>query len=525
MVAMHLEPYGYMVATSEDWKDTVPSSASRPHLRLALAGHTEMDSHTYYSMECELTGERPPLQLAWQSQKRLGQLREELHDTVKNELGSSYPEIFALAPFAKRGGWSGTSERLKRWLEVLAECVNKGTAPPILVSQVLLFFDAPAQPQHEASAQAVPEVLELAEEETSASNLTPSAGSPAGSEASTDRSLCAERHVPASMEEVHEIDTTVAARCGSTCTDSQADSQAERSNSTSKVEATAAPHRDGDTMCYLESFGFAAGSLAQWKEYPSVCVEKPLLAFNLEGHCEQNGHTYYKVQCTFTSVKTDRPLEWKVQRRLAQLREELHDTVKDGLGKTYAVVFSQAPFARRGGLSGTTGRLQTWLETLAYCINDRLIQPCLVARMLQSLEIPLPPQMRVGLASPRRMQEETSQVSGYHSTDDQTIRDSNPFSDIRDSNPFSDEQAQPPLVSDEPSSCNTACSPIKTEQPRWALRHDTDLSDPAECGAMSDDEENASEVPAQFSPSQRRRGYKRLRDWFAHLRRSLEKRF
>ena len=57
-------------------------------------------------------------------------------------------------------------------------------------------------------------------------------------------------------------------------------------------------------------------------------------------------HTYYSIQFHFSCEKP--PLR-------LQLREELHDMVKEELGKEYATVFAQAPFAKRGGLAGTTG--------------------------------------------------------------------------------------------------------------------------------------------------------------------------
>lgn len=152
MVSLYLAPFGYMVANPEEWQQTPKRSFGTPTLALSVNGHEERGSHTYYDVHCWFVAKKPSLHLEWLAQRRLANLREELHDIVKNELGKSYSEVFAKAPFAKRGGFSGTTLRLQRWLEVLATSVNDGTAPPALVAQVLLFLGAPAQTEHHSAA-------------------------------------------------------------------------------------------------------------------------------------------------------------------------------------------------------------------------------------------------------------------------------------------------------------------------------------------------------------------------------------
>lgn len=147
-----MRPYGYAVASPERWCVRPSKSPGKPTLRLLVTGHTELEGHTFYCLQCWLAVEDPPVRLDWTAQRRLLQLREELHDAAKNELGGSYMHVFSKAPFAKRGGPSGTTSRLQVWLETLAACINTGKAPPALVAQVLLFLDAPAQSEHRSAA-------------------------------------------------------------------------------------------------------------------------------------------------------------------------------------------------------------------------------------------------------------------------------------------------------------------------------------------------------------------------------------
>lgn len=112
----------------------------------------------------------------------------------------------------------------------------------------------------------------------------------------------------------------------------------------------------------------------------------------VECHYEQDGHTLYEVRCSLRAHALQRPLAWRVARRLEALRRELHDAVKAGLDKeVYSRTFRSAPFALRGGLPGTTARLSGWLGALAGCANAGECPPSLLAQVLVSLEVPEPP--------------------------------------------------------------------------------------------------------------------------------------
>mmetsp|Transcript_35734 Transcript_35734/g.99899 ORF Transcript_35734/g.99899 Transcript_35734/m.99899 type:complete len:165 (+) Transcript_35734:1-495(+) len=126
-------------------------------------GHEEVRGHTMYSLSCALRPPRPPgegpsrpgapdpsSERLWRVHRRLEQLRDDLHDYVKSELGEAYGRLFAATPFASRGGLPGTTAKLNAWVGTLAAVVNGGpevgAAPvaPTLVAFVLSFLDAPA---------------------------------------------------------------------------------------------------------------------------------------------------------------------------------------------------------------------------------------------------------------------------------------------------------------------------------------------------------------------------------------------
>ena len=67
-----------------------------------------------FGVHCELTASgSATLSFEWDVQRRLGQLRDSLHNVVKSELCKKYAEFFGDAPFAKRGGLGGTVEAEK----------------------------------------------------------------------------------------------------------------------------------------------------------------------------------------------------------------------------------------------------------------------------------------------------------------------------------------------------------------------------------------------------------------------------
>lgn len=150
----------------------------------------------------------------------------------------------------------------------------------------------------------------------------------------------------------------------------------------------------GHACQYLEEFGFPARSDAEWR-WPPVAggVE---LDLRLEGRISAAGYTWYLIECALHApTKRPRPfarrLEWPAPRTLAQLRAQLHDAVKLWMGEAnYAAAFAGAPFARRGGPPGTTGRLRAWLERLAEVVSAGRAPPLVAALVLEFLAVPRP---------------------------------------------------------------------------------------------------------------------------------------
>jgi hypothetical protein len=78
-------------------------------------------------------------------------------------------------------------------------------------------------------------------------------------------------------------------------------------------------------------------------------------------------------------------------RRLCTLRERFHDAIIEEMGEGgYQKCFLDTPFASRGGIPGTTARLNAWCGQLSYCINTGSLPPKVVAVILQALEAPKP---------------------------------------------------------------------------------------------------------------------------------------
>merc|ERR1712224_88481 len=78
-------------------------------------------------------------------------------------------------------------------------------------------------------------------------------------------------------------------------------------------------------------------------------------------------------------------LIWTGKRRLQHLRKGLHDVSKRQLRSAYKQHFKDVPFARRGGVKGTTKRLNDWCAKLAECVNSRIMSPVVVAQVLKVL--------------------------------------------------------------------------------------------------------------------------------------------
>merc|ERR1719230_953503 len=137
----------------------------------------------------------------------------------------------------------------------------------------------------------------------------------------------------------------------------------------------------------IEPYRFIAKSDKDWQT-SALCLQ-PCLQISVNSHSEIKGHTCYNFECSLSmSPKLAPYLTWNGKRRLQHLRKGLHDVAKRELGSSYERHFKDAPFARRGGVRGTTKRLNTWCSRLAECINLRAVPPVVVAQVLKLLDVP-----------------------------------------------------------------------------------------------------------------------------------------
>eukprot|EP00931_Biecheleriopsis_adriatica_P111213 TRINITY_DN85577_c0_g1_i1.p1 TRINITY_DN85577_c0_g1~~TRINITY_DN85577_c0_g1_i1.p1 ORF type:complete len:285 (+),score=51.02 TRINITY_DN85577_c0_g1_i1:25-855(+) len=138
-----------------------------------------------------------------------------------------------------------------------------------------------------------------------------------------------------------------------------------------------------DSERYLWRFGFGRGPPA------------PELRISMAGHEEVLGHTMYAISCSLRRPPKEegeaaRIAEWSCQKRLCDLREELHCRIKAEMGSAYAAYFESTPFARHGGVPGTTDRLRSWFGTLAACVNSSQLTGDSLAFLLRFLKAPVP---------------------------------------------------------------------------------------------------------------------------------------
>ncbi|CAE7676097.1 unnamed protein product, partial [Symbiodinium sp. KB8] len=154
---------------------------------------------------------------------------------------------------------------------------------------------------------------------------------------------------------------------------------------------------------FLSVYGYKATDKHNWdKGHPM-----PSIQMSVDEHVEQAGNTWYLVQCSLRFVPggedgtgPEEHLEWKAPRRLHHLRTDLHDRMKYFMEEDfYAKVFGETPFARHGGLPGTTARLRVWLERLAQAINQKEVPPEAAALVLLFFHAPLPSHVETPPAS------------------------------------------------------------------------------------------------------------------------------
>lgn len=143
---------------------------------------------------------------------------------------------------------------------------------------------------------------------------------------------------------------------------------------------------------YLEAYGYIATDSLTWRTRPgtqaAMCAGTPALHLQVVGHEEVDGHTHYIAACSLIGALAR--TEWSSKRRLVSIRENIHDAFKHVLDEHYSMHFAATPFAHKGGVPGTTSRLDNWFKACAICINAGSAQPFLVALVLHYLEAPEP---------------------------------------------------------------------------------------------------------------------------------------
>lgn len=143
------------------------------------------------------------------------------------------------------------------------------------------------------------------------------------------------------------------------------------------------PH---EVAAYLQAYGYRAADVDAWVDRPGS-PDAPVLEVGVEGHLESHGHTWYVLLCSMDCGRF--ALQWRVRRRLVHFRERLHASIREQLAAMlYAEFFASAPFAMRGGVWGTTARLNTWCGAWAAAVNSGNVKPGLVALTCHFLDAP-----------------------------------------------------------------------------------------------------------------------------------------
>lgn len=149
-----------------------------------------------------------------------------------------------------------------------------------------------------------------------------------------------------------------------------------------EAEDLAATWQDVEPQAFLKCHGFGLRT-----ENGAL----PILAIIVPGHEEDDGSTWYKLECAIVQPDASRS-EWRTRKRLAHLREILHDTVKLYIGDAkYDEYFAQTRFPGRGGWPGTTARLASWFSTLTRLISAGELSMHVTALALRFIDAPYIP--------------------------------------------------------------------------------------------------------------------------------------
>eukprot|EP00930_Biecheleria_cincta_P073113 TRINITY_DN60434_c0_g1_i1.p1 TRINITY_DN60434_c0_g1~~TRINITY_DN60434_c0_g1_i1.p1 ORF type:complete len:254 (-),score=34.40 TRINITY_DN60434_c0_g1_i1:100-861(-) len=135
--------------------------------------------------------------------------------------------------------------------------------------------------------------------------------------------------------------------------------------------------------------------------------EKPEVSCDLVdgGYDTIHGHLYCRIVCRLDLKTPGAICEWRIQRRLSQIREKLHDVVKTYIGSDrYCREFHpDTPFAHRGSFKvpGNGRRTKRWLGRLVNLCSagkldkqvvkhtlDFLVEPSFSALELVTMNLP-----------------------------------------------------------------------------------------------------------------------------------------
>merc|ERR1740130_2098115 len=97
---------------------------------------------------------------------------------------------------------------------------------------------------------------------------------------------------------------------------------------------------------YLGKFGYKISTATEdWELFPAKnSLDSPTLRIELVEHVKKQGHTWYMLKCALSKLDLDGYRTWSAPRHLLQLREDLHDHVKNLLGDNgYVEIFSATP--------------------------------------------------------------------------------------------------------------------------------------------------------------------------------------
>jgi len=186
---------------------------------------------------------------------------------------------------------------------------------------------------------------------------------------------------------------------------------------------------------FLHAYGYRATDASTWLVAPPGTGSEPAprLELHVTGHEDRRRQTWYTIVCTLERHGCTR-LEWRARRRVSILRDELYSRVKFEIGQCKgfspaARHFEDVPFALKGGLPGTTTRLDSWFGALAVCINTGGALPATVARVVQFLEAPWP-KIEVADTFQRLVSEECDEFEDVEEDDKETA--AGPASEFQD---------------------------------------------------------------------------------------------